>query len=69
MFKCNKIFNCCFILLNHFINIANIYPRGFAGSMREYSEKFHQIHCWEEHWDDYENILLEFINFLKVHYI
>lgn len=35
--------------------------------MREYSDKFHQISCWhDEHPDDYEKILSDFISFLKV---
>lgn len=34
--------------------------------MREYSEKFHEISCWHEHPDDYENILLDFLKFLEV---
>ncbi|XP_026806579.1 protein maelstrom 1-like [Rhopalosiphum maidis] len=47
------------------IGISKIYPRGFAGGMREYSDLFHQIYCWHEHPDDYQNILLEFLTFLK----
>lgn len=34
--------------------------------MREHSEKFHEISCWHEHPDDYENILLDLFKFLKV---
>jgi len=49
---------CCFL--------AKIYPRGFAGSMREYSDKFHQIYCWNEHYEDYKTILLDLFKFLKV---
>lgn len=47
------------------IGISKIYPRGFAGGMREYSDLFHQICCWHEHADDYKDILLEFFTFLK----
>lgn len=46
--------------------IAKIYPRGFAGSMREFSDKFHQINCWDDHPDDYQDIFLEFLTFIKV---
>ncbi|XP_022168009.1 protein maelstrom isoform X2 [Myzus persicae] len=47
------------------IGISKIYPRGFAGGMREFSDKFHQISCFNEHPDDYQKILLEFSTFLK----
>jgi len=47
------------------IGISKIYPRGFAGGMREYSDNFHQIGCWQDYPDDYKNILLNFITFLK----
>jgi len=65
------ITNCIFIIgkFTHAILkiiLAKTYPRGFAGSMREYSEKFHEISCWHEHPDDYKNILLDFFKFLKV---
>lgn len=46
--------------------IAKIYPRGFAGSMRAYSDQFHQISCWDEHPNNYQDILLELLTFLKV---
>ncbi|KAL4097425.1 hypothetical protein QTP88_022207 [Uroleucon formosanum] len=47
------------------IGISKIYPRGFAGSMRHFSDLFHQILCFNEHPDDYQQILLEFLTFLK----
>ncbi|KAL5237523.1 hypothetical protein ACI65C_004933 [Semiaphis heraclei] len=47
------------------IGISKIYPKGFAGGMREFSDKFHQILCFDKHPDDYEKILLEFLTFLK----
>jgi len=37
--------------------------------MRQFSDEFHQISCWHEHPDDYENILMEFATFLKVNAI
>lgn len=49
-----------------FICLANIYPRGYAGGMKEYADKFHQILCWTDHYDDYDKILLDFIRFIKV---
>jgi len=51
------------------LSIAKIYPRGFAGGMRQFSDEFHQISCWHEHPDDYQNILLELTKFLKVNEI
>ncbi|KAL4104815.1 hypothetical protein QTP88_020091 [Uroleucon formosanum] len=47
------------------IGLSKIYPRGFAGGMRQFSDEFHQISCWHEHPDDYQNILMEFTNFIK----
>ncbi|XP_016658226.1 protein maelstrom homolog [Acyrthosiphon pisum] len=47
------------------IGLSKIYPRGFAGGMRQFSDEFHQISCWQEHPDDYQNILMEFTTFLK----
>ncbi|XP_025419631.1 uncharacterized protein LOC112689961 isoform X2 [Sipha flava] len=48
------------------VGLANNYPRGFAGGMREYSDKFHQIDCWDKnHPENYKKILSDFINFLK----
>ncbi|KAL4104283.1 hypothetical protein QTP88_019588 [Uroleucon formosanum] len=44
------------------IGISKIYPRGFAGGMRQFSNQFHQILCFE---DDYQQMLLEFSIFLK----
>lgn len=52
-----------------FIYLAKIYPRGFAGGLREYSDKFHQISCWANHPDNYEQILAEFIHFIEVNII
>lgn len=46
--------------------LAKISPRGFAGGMREYSEKFHKIFSWENHPDNYENILINLITFIMV---
>lgn len=62
---------CIFFLkkVTQIIYIAKIYPRGFAGGMKEYSDLFHQICCWHEHADDYQDILLEFLTFLKVNSI
>lgn len=56
-------------ILTQFMFIAKIYPRGFAGSMREFSDKFHQINCWDDHPDDYQDIFLEFLTFIKVNII
>ncbi|VVC25181.1 High mobility group box domain,Maelstrom domain [Cinara cedri] len=47
------------------IGLSKIYPRGFAGGLREYADKFHQINCWENFPDDYKQILLEFIKFIE----
>ncbi|XP_026818394.1 uncharacterized protein LOC113557211 isoform X1 [Rhopalosiphum maidis] len=47
------------------IGISKIYPKGYAGGMRVFSDKFHQINCWDEHPDDYRNIFFEFSTFLK----
>ncbi|XP_008185055.1 protein maelstrom 2 [Acyrthosiphon pisum] len=47
------------------IGISKIYPRGFAGSMKQFSDRFHRIVCFDEHPDDYQQILLEFSTFLK----
>lgn len=47
------------------IGISKNYPRGFAGSMRQFSNNFHQILCFDEHPDDYQQIILEFSTFLK----
>ncbi|VVC45129.1 High mobility group box domain,Maelstrom domain,Protamine-like [Cinara cedri] len=47
------------------IGLSKIYPRGYAGGMREYSDKFHRISCWEPHPDDYEKILSEFVKFIE----
>jgi len=47
------------------IGISKIYPRGFAGGMRAYSDQLHQISCWNEFPDDYKTILLDFLKFLK----
>lgn len=52
-----------------FMFIAKIYPRGFAGGMRQFSDQFHQISCFNDHPDDYQKILLEFLTFLKVNII
>jgi hypothetical protein len=51
------------------IGISKIYPRGFPGAMRQFSDQFHQILCFDEHPDDYQQILLEFSTFLKVNTI
>lgn len=48
------------------IYLAKIYPRGYAGSMLEHSNLFHQISCLDKHPDDYKNILMDFIKFLIV---
>lgn len=37
--------------------------------MREYSDKFHQITCWHEHPDDYKQILLDLLSFIKVNIV
>ncbi|XP_060868296.1 protein maelstrom homolog isoform X2 [Metopolophium dirhodum] len=47
------------------IGISKIYPRGFAGSMRQFSDRFHRILCFDEHPDDYQQIILEFSTFLN----
>lgn len=47
------------------IGISKIYPRGFSGSMREFSDTFHHINCWDDHPDDYQDIFLEFLTFIK----
>ncbi|XP_050425999.1 protein maelstrom 2-like [Adelges cooleyi] len=47
------------------VGVSKIYPRGYGGGMREYSDTFHRISCWEDHPDDHKKILLEFLSFLK----
>ncbi|CAI6374378.1 unnamed protein product [Macrosiphum euphorbiae] len=47
------------------IGISEIYPRGFAGGMKQFSDLFHRILCFDKHQDDYQQILLEFSTFLK----
>ncbi|CAI6354049.1 unnamed protein product [Macrosiphum euphorbiae] len=47
------------------IGISEIYPRGFAGGMKQFSDVFHHILCYDKHRDDYQQILLEFSTFLK----
>jgi len=49
--------------------IAKMYPKGYAAGMRVFSDQFHQINCWDEHPDDYQNIFFEFSTFLKVNLI
>jgi len=49
--------------------IAKIYPKGFAGGMKQFSDKFHKILCFDEHPNDYKKILLKFLTFLKVNTI
>jgi len=36
--------------------VAKIYPNGSARGMRAFSDEFHQINCWDEHSDDYQDI-------------
>eukprot|EP00102_Acyrthosiphon_pisum_P013594 XP_008183232.2 PREDICTED: protein maelstrom 2 [Acyrthosiphon pisum] len=47
------------------IGISKIYPRSFPGGMIQFSNAFHQISCFDEHSDDYQQIFLEFSTFLK----
>ncbi|XP_025203187.1 protein maelstrom homolog isoform X2 [Melanaphis sacchari] len=57
--------NGIFRTYHQMIGISKISPKGLAGGMRVYADHFHQINSWNDHPDDYQNILLEFSTFLK----
>ncbi|XP_050433420.1 protein maelstrom 2-like isoform X2 [Adelges cooleyi] len=52
-------------IYHQIVGIAKIYPRGYGGGLRQYSDTYHKISCWDNHPDDYKTILLDLLSFLN----